>query len=124
MSEQRFYDIVASELQSRSLKPGLWARAVAEVGDEGAGARARYIQLRVTELAEQERLDEEQRREAQRRQMEARRQADFSRTTNSPSCGRCADFSLPDAHDLWKGYCKHHATPTYTNCSCKDFRAA
>jgi len=55
MSDQRYYDLVASELQSRTIKTGLWARAVAEVGGEGPAARARYIKLRVVELEAEDR---------------------------------------------------------------------
>lgn len=72
MSDQRYYDIVAQELQSRILRPGLWARAVAETGGEGAAARALYIRYRVAELTQQEKEErvraEEQ--EAQRRHAE------------------------------------------------------
>ena len=68
MSDQKFYDDVASELQNRSIRTGLWARAVAEVGSEGPAARARYIQLRVSEL---EREEEARRRSAERHSREA-----------------------------------------------------
>ncbi len=54
MSDQRFYEIVADELQRKSLRAGLWARAVAETGSEGEAARARYIRLRVGELIQAE----------------------------------------------------------------------
>ena len=56
MNNQKFYDDVAVEIKNRNIKAGLWARAVAEVGDEGGEARAHYIQLRVTELEHEERL--------------------------------------------------------------------
>jgi hypothetical protein len=74
MSDQRFYDIVAVELQRRSLRPGLWTRAVAETGGEGEAARALYIRLRVAELEQIEHA-ESARAEAKRRATEdARRQ--------------------------------------------------
>ena len=50
MNDQRYYEIVAGELQRKSLRPGLWVRAVAETGGEGDTARAVYIRLRVSEL--------------------------------------------------------------------------
>jgi hypothetical protein len=57
MSDQRYYEIVAEELQRKFLRPGLWARAVAEAGGEGDAARALYIRLRVAELIQQEMLE-------------------------------------------------------------------
>jgi len=56
-AKQRHYDIVAAELENRVLHTGLWTRAVAETGEEGAAARARYINLRVAELATQEEIE-------------------------------------------------------------------
>lgn len=50
MDDQAFYNIVALELKNRSLKPGLWMRAVARTGHEGIEAQALYIKLRVAEL--------------------------------------------------------------------------
>jgi hypothetical protein len=41
--EQKYYDIVGRELMDRQVRPGLWARAVAE--SKGEGADARYIAL-------------------------------------------------------------------------------
>ena len=76
MVNQRYYEIVAEELWSRSLRPGLWARAVAETCDEGAVARAFYTRLRVAELMqleEAERIAEKARaeKEKQRRNIES-----------------------------------------------------
>jgi hypothetical protein len=53
-SQQKYYDAVAEEIINRKLKRGLWARAIAEAGCEGAPARAVYIRLRVSELVEEE----------------------------------------------------------------------
>lgn len=55
MTDQHHYDIVAGELQQRVLKPGLWARAIAESGGDEEKARAFYIRFRVTELKDEER---------------------------------------------------------------------
>ena len=115
--EQRFYDFVALELQSRNIRPGLWARAVAEVGDEGATARARYIQLRVKELADEERLREHSRKQ------ETVRQASAGGLADGLSCGRCVHFLLSEAHNLWRGHCNSHRKLTYSNCSCDEFKA-
>jgi hypothetical protein len=57
MSDQRYYEVVAEELQRKSIRPGLWARAVAETGGEGDMARSLYIRLRVGELMQIEQAD-------------------------------------------------------------------
>jgi len=59
ITNQRYYDLVASELQARFIRPGLWARAVAETGTEGAQARALYIRLRVLDLIAEENAERE-----------------------------------------------------------------
>jgi len=48
--DQRFYDAVAAEMTAQSIKPGLWARALAESSGDEARSKARYIQLRVDEM--------------------------------------------------------------------------
>jgi hypothetical protein len=48
--DQPLYDAVATELGARNIKPGLWARALAETSGEEAPTKARYIQLRVAEM--------------------------------------------------------------------------
>jgi hypothetical protein len=52
-SYQPFYDAVAAELSDKILKPGLWARAIAEAGSEDDRAKAIYIRLRVAQLKEE-----------------------------------------------------------------------
>jgi hypothetical protein len=76
MSDQRYYEIVAGELQRRSIRPGLWARAVAESGGEGDAVRSLYIRLRVAELTQIEEADRVRAKaEAARLRVEARRAA-------------------------------------------------
>jgi hypothetical protein len=48
--DQLFYDAVAAELAAQNIKPGLWARALAETTGEEVRARAAYIRLRVDEM--------------------------------------------------------------------------
>jgi hypothetical protein len=71
----KFYEEVARELETKSLRPGLWTRAVAETGDEGSAAKALYIRLRVSELVQQEQIDRVG------SQAEARRKAEEQRRT-------------------------------------------
>ena len=50
-SDQRFYDAVAQEIQSGALQPGVWARALADSDGNESRARAKYIRLRVAQMA-------------------------------------------------------------------------
>ena len=85
MSNQRYYEAVAEELQRRFIRPGLWARAVAETGGEGDAARALYIRFRVSELEEEERSEraraaaEMERRASEAARAEQRERADAER---------------------------------------------
>jgi len=51
LGDDKFYDQVASELQNKTLIPGLWTRAYAEANGDDAKARALYIRYRVQQLA-------------------------------------------------------------------------
>jgi Family of unknown function (DUF6804) len=66
------YDAVASELQAKTMVPGLWAKAFAEAGGQIDRARALYIKYRVAQLAHEasEHMRQEQRaaREAAKQQ--------------------------------------------------------
>ena len=80
--DQRFYDIVAEELQRKVLKPGTWARAVAETGGEGEAARAHYIRLRVAELASMEQAELTRVAAEKKRKAEEQRRVDKEGTFN------------------------------------------
>lgn len=49
-ADQRCFDLVAEEMARNDLKPGLWARALAEAGADDGRARAFYIRFRVAEM--------------------------------------------------------------------------
>jgi signal transduction histidine kinase len=83
--EKRYYDAVAEELQNKQLAPGVWARALTETDGDEVRARARYIKLRVQQIAEEEkakatqewqqRAKEEKAKAAQERQQRAEKAA-------------------------------------------------
>jgi hypothetical protein len=52
--DQRYYDRVADELANKHVKPGLWARALAESGADDRRTQAFYIRLRVAELQQED----------------------------------------------------------------------
>jgi hypothetical protein len=73
--DDKFYEEVARELETKSLRPGLWTRAVAETGDEGSAAKALYIRLRVSELVQQEQTDRANSQAEARRKAEEKKRA-------------------------------------------------
>ena len=50
MDDECYYDEVAKELANQQLRPGLWAKAIAESAGSESAARARYIKLRAQQL--------------------------------------------------------------------------
>ena len=53
--EDRFYDVVAREIRENRIQDGLWTKAIAKsLGDENK-TKAMYIQMRVEQLAREER---------------------------------------------------------------------
>ena len=49
---QKYFDIVGAELKQEDIKPGLWARSIAESGSDDSRAKAIYIRHRAEELRE------------------------------------------------------------------------
>jgi hypothetical protein len=52
--QQKYFDAVAAELMGKTIKAGLWARAIAETGSDDGSAKAIYIRLRAEELCEED----------------------------------------------------------------------
>ena len=52
--QQKYFDAVAAELTGKTIKRGLWARAIAETGSDDGKAKATYIRLRAEELREED----------------------------------------------------------------------
>ncbi len=69
--DEAYYARAAEEIASREVRPGLWAKALAETGCDEPLARARYLKLRVktmkAEVAAAGRLVREQERAMRRR---------------------------------------------------------
>ena len=70
MSEEAFYDLVATEIQQGQLKPGLWTKAFADANGDQTKARVLYIRQRVAQLEQEAvqaaRLQREQQKEQAR----------------------------------------------------------
>ena len=47
LAEEHLYELAAEEIAANNIRPGLWAKAIAESDGDDAKAKARYIKLRV-----------------------------------------------------------------------------
>lgn len=47
LAEEQLYEFAAEEIAANNIRPGLWAKAIAESDGDDAKAKARYIKLRV-----------------------------------------------------------------------------
>jgi hypothetical protein len=102
-SAQRHFDTVAQELRNVDLNDGIWARAFTEAGGENKRAKALYTELRVAQLAEEEKLAEKQtlaREERKHSEMQSRAQKEREPKSElaqgmvrCPSCGAAISCS-------------------------------
>lgn len=92
MSDERYYEQVAHELQSGPVYAGMWTKAFADAKGNESEAKALYIKRRVAELkaerktAERLRIQEEKQRERELRMRErdAKARAEEARGTPQP----------------------------------------
>ena len=61
-TEEALYTRAANEITNREIRPGLWAKAFAEVAGDEQKASARYIELRVETIKLEASAAEENRR--------------------------------------------------------------
>ena len=47
LAEEQLFEFAAEEIAANNIRPGLWAKAIAESDGDDAKAKARYIKLRV-----------------------------------------------------------------------------
>lgn len=47
LAEEQLYEFAAEEIAANNIRPGLWAKAIAEADGDDAKAKARYIKLRI-----------------------------------------------------------------------------
>lgn len=58
LAEERLYEIAVEEIAANNIRPGLWAKALAETDGNEAAAKARYIKLRVETIGAEADLQE------------------------------------------------------------------
>ena len=47
LADENLYELAAEEMAANNIRPGLWAKAIAEAEGDDTKASARYIKLRV-----------------------------------------------------------------------------
>ena len=66
-TDDRLFDQVANELKAKSLIPGLWTKAFAEVNGDEAKAQALYIRYRVQQLQNEKQVQAEREHDREQR---------------------------------------------------------
>jgi NAD(P)-dependent dehydrogenase (short-subunit alcohol dehydrogenase family) len=64
LAEEQLYEFAAEEIAANNIRPGLWAKAIAESDGDDAKAKARYIKLRVETMKAEADLGQFAREEA------------------------------------------------------------
>lgn len=77
IDDSQYYEVVSEEVQNGQIRPGLWAKAIAETSGDQEKAKALYLKLRVLELKAQiletKRIQENQQREREDEERERQR---------------------------------------------------
>ena len=66
IAEEQLYEAAAEEIAANNIRPGLWAKAIAESDGDDAKAKARYIKLRVETMKAEADLGQFAREEAKK----------------------------------------------------------
>ena len=66
LAEEHLYELAAEEIAANSIRPGLWAKAIAEADGDDAKAKARCIKLRVETMKAEADLGQFAREEAKK----------------------------------------------------------
>ena len=80
LAEERLYEIAVEEIAANNIRPGLWAKALAETDGNEAAAKARYIKLLIKSMKAEADLQEyvaenfeKERAESERREEELKK---------------------------------------------------
>jgi hypothetical protein len=124
--EEQFYEMAAREVAERRLVPGIMAKAFSEADGDERKAVARYIKLRVSQLATEHQADvARQEAEAKRRRAV---EAAAKKQQNPPRkcCWSCVSFECTGWLDKTKGICKKHQRKTlaYEVCEGHEWKVA
>lgn len=98
LAEEQLYEFAAEEIAANNIRPGLWAKAIAESDGDDAKAKARYIKLRVETMKAEADLQEYASENAHRaeaeqdRREEERRREEAAQAVNQPT-GEAPNFT-------------------------------
>lgn len=99
LAEEQLYEFAAEEIAANNIRPGLWAKAIAEADGDDAKAKARYIKLRVETMKAEADLKDYASENANKADAEMRRREEELRreeaikAVNEPT-GEAPDFTI------------------------------
>ena len=99
LAEEHLYELAAEEIAANNIRPGLWAKAIAEADGDDAKAKARYIKLRVETMKAEADLKDYASENANKADAEMRRREEELRreeaikAVNEPT-GEAPDFTI------------------------------
>ena len=114
--EEASYALAAHEVASQNLRPGLVAKAFSDAEGDEAKAKAIYLRLRATQIAD------ELQRELATLKVEEERQVEEARKA---TCSRCANYSrslLDRVAGGGYGNCSLHKKLVLPSDRCADYR--
>lgn len=99
LAEEHLYELAAEEIAANNIRPGLWAKAIAESDGDDAKAKARYIKLRVETMKAEADLQDYASENAQRadaemhKREEQLRREEAKQAVNQPT-GDAPNFAI------------------------------
>ena len=98
LAEEQLYEFAAEEIAANNIRPGLWAKAIAESDGDDAKAKARYIKLRVETMKAEADLQDHAsenayKAEAEMRKREEELRREKARDTLNPPTGEAPNFT-------------------------------
>ena len=99
LAEEHLYELAAEEIAANNIRPGLWAKAIAESDGDDAKAKARYIKLRVETMKAEADLQDYASENAHKADAEMRsreqelRREEAIKAVNQPT-GEAPNFTL------------------------------
>lgn len=98
LAEEHLYELAAEEIANNQIRPGLWAKAIAESDGDDAKAKARYIKLRVETMKAESDLkgyasENSEKENAEMQRQEEKRQRQEARDALNQPTGEAPDFT-------------------------------
>jgi len=99
LAEEQLYEFAAEEIAANNIRPGLWAKAIAESDGDDAKAKARYIKLRVETMKAEADLQDHASENAHKAEAEIRKREEEQRreeaikAVNQPT-GEAPNFTV------------------------------